>query len=352
MKTNVKLPGDTGLQAGDGDDQGRDYQADQAPAAEEIAERIVTFPVSEKVKAKAKAAKGASPFARAATRTPRLKIFLYGDTGTLKTRTALQFPAPAVLDLEGGTELYSDEFEFSVFPASTADEVMQAVDWLRANEHPWRTLVVDPITLYWDMLQRKWSDIYMLRRRGGKGHKHEFYDLQPSDWGTIKSEHKLLNRKLFELDMHLVLTAHQKVLYSDGGGGNFMEKTGLTFDGEKRLPYLFDIVVRCFRTENGEHMAEVIKDRTNKLPAKPFPLSYQTVFEAAFGKQELERPVTRPKLATPAQKKAITAQLVRLGISSEAAERGFERYDATSVEELSRDVAKEILETLKGKEPK
>ena len=45
-----------------------------------------------------------------------------------------------------------------------------------------------------------------------------------------------------------------------------MKKVGETFDGEKSLPYLFDIVVHTFRNEAGEFMGECLKDRSNKMP--------------------------------------------------------------------------------------
>jgi len=131
-----------------------------------------------------------SPFQKAKTLGKRLKLFLWGDSGTGKTTLALQFPRPAVIDLEGGADLYGDNFGFDVLRASTADEVMEAVQWLLTHAHPYRTLVIDPITIYWDSLQKKWSDIFLRRNKGTKGHKFEYYDLQPRDWMTVKAELK------------------------------------------------------------------------------------------------------------------------------------------------------------------
>ena len=123
-----------------------------------------------------------SPFQRAGSRNNRLKLFLWGDSGVGKTTLALQFCNPVVIDLEAGTELYGEAFTFDVLHATTADEVMEAVDWLLKNRHDYRTLVIDPITIYWDALQKKWSDIFLRRNKGSKGYRHEFYDLQPKDW--------------------------------------------------------------------------------------------------------------------------------------------------------------------------
>ena len=91
---------------------------------------------------------------------------------------------------------------------------MEAVQWLLTNAHSYRTLIIDPITIYWDALQKKWSDIFLKRNKGSKGYRFEFYDLQPRDWMTIKAEFKELIRKLIALDMNVIVTARQKVQYA------------------------------------------------------------------------------------------------------------------------------------------
>ncbi|MBI4377317.1 MAG: AAA family ATPase, partial [Elusimicrobia bacterium] len=181
-----------------------------------------------------KGAKEEAPFQKSKTVQKRLKLFLWGESGSGKTTISLQFPKVAAADLEGGCDLYGDAFDFHVLKATTADEVMAAVDWLHTHKHDFRTLVIDPITVYWDALQKKWSDIFLNRNKGSKGHKFEFYDLQPRDWMTLKAEFKEFIRKLIALDMNVICTARQKTQYADGG---FMKAAGETFDGEKSLPY-------------------------------------------------------------------------------------------------------------------
>lgn len=150
-----------------------------------------------------------APFRKAESLDKRLKLFLWGDSGVGKTTLALQFPEPAVIDLEGGADLYGASFDFDVLRATTADEAMAAVEWLLTHAHSYRTLVVDPITVYWDALQRKWSDIFLRRNKGTKGHRYEFYDLQPRDWMAVKAEFKDFVRKLIALDMNVIVTARQ-----------------------------------------------------------------------------------------------------------------------------------------------
>ena len=70
------------------------------------------------------------------------------------------------------------------------------------------------------------------RNKGSKGHRREFYDLQPRDWMTLKAEFKELVRKLIQLDMNVIVTARQTAQYADSG---FMRVIGETFDGDRDL---------------------------------------------------------------------------------------------------------------------
>ncbi len=281
---------------------------------------------------------GPSPFAKAATQDKRLKVFLWGDSGVGKTTLALQFPKPVVLDLEGGTDLYGDSFEFDVRHVTTADEVMRAVQWLLENDHPYRTLVIDPITVYWDALQAKWSDIFLRRNKGSKGYRFEFYDLQPRDWMTIKGEFKDFIRKLLAVDMNVIVTARQKVQYADGA---FMKAIGETFDGEKSLPYLFDVVLRLYRGDKGEFLAEALKDRTNRLPKSPFKLTY-ALFETTYH-DILTRPARSKQGATDEQKTAIREYVARFGLTPEQVTRTVADYGATGVDDLDEESARKII---------
>lgn len=284
-----------------------------------------------------------SPFQPAKTQDRRLKLFLWGDSGVGKTTLALQFPSPAVIDLEGGTELYGEAFSFEVLPASSADEVTAAVEWLLGHRHPYRTLIIDPITIYWDALQRKWSDIFLKRNKKSAGFKGEFYDLQPRDWMTIKAEFKEFVRKLIALDMNIIVTARAKTQYADSG---FMKAIGETFDGEKSLPYLFDTILRLYR-EEGKFMGECLKDRNHKLPTGEFEVSINT-FEKVFGKRTLNKKAKPTAKATTAQKKEIREFCRALGLTRAVVYKRLAAYGATSLDDLSRENAEIILGKLQA----
>ena len=286
-----------------------------------------------------KAKKEGSPFQKAKSLDKRLKLFLWGDSGAGKTTLALQFPKPVVIDLEGGTELYGEVFDFDVLRASTADEVMEAVQWLLTNPHSYRTLIIDPITIYWDALQKKWSDIFLRRNKGSKGFKFEFYDLQPRDWMTIKAEFKELIRKLIALDMNVIVTARQKVQYADGA---FMRAIGETFDGEKSLPYLFDTIVRLYRDDKNRFLGECLKDRSNKLPQGEFECGYAFI-EELFGKKSLARKAKPASFATDEQKKLIAEYIERFAMTPDQVKKRMAAYGAVGLDDLTEENARVII---------
>jgi len=319
MKTDVKLPGEP-----EGD---KDKPKGTKP---------VRLDFSKKPQA------GGSPFTKAKAVSKRIKMLIWGASGVGKTTLVLQFPKLVMCDTESGSDLYGDSFDFDVLKAASADQVMQAVDWLLTHKHEYRTLAIDPITVYWDSLQRKWSSIFLRRNKSSKGFKHEFYDLQPRDWLTVKSEFKELIRKLVSLDMSVVVTARQKVQYGDSG---FMKAVGETFDGEKSLPYLFDIIIRMYIDEKGRRMCVCMKDRTNKLPKEPFEADYKT-FENLLGKKNLTRKAKPIAFATSEQKARITAHIKALGYTQEQVDKSLAAYEAESLDELSADNAEIILKKL------
>jgi len=287
-------------------------------------------------------AKAASPFTKAKKLPKRLKLFLWGDSGVGKTTLALRFPKPVVIDMEGGTELYGDDFDFDVIRATDPDKVMEAVDWLATHEHGFKTLVMDPVTIYWDALQKKWSDIFLRRNKGSKGYKYEFYDLQPKDWLTVKAELKEFVRKLIALNMTVIVTAREKTKYKDG---SFMQAIGETFDGEKSLPYMFDTVLRLFTDDKGGHWAQMLKDRSNRLPKEPFEADFKVLVPLLTG-GEGETP--KPMPASGEQKETIRGLLKELKVSEEQTVKRLAAYGAKSLDELTAEKAEVIIGKLEA----
>jgi hypothetical protein len=183
----------------------------------------------------------------------------------------------------------------------------------------------------------------MERKRGTKGHKHEFYELQVPDWMTIKSELKELCRKMMALDMNVIVTARQKVQYADTG---FMRPVGETFDGEKTLPYLFDTIVRLWKTPDGNYRGQCLKDRTRHLPDAEFRAHY-SVFAETFG-DGLNREVKEVAYASPETIERIVSLAAELKLPAEKVRMRLEAYGAESFDELHVEDAATILTKLEA----
>ena len=86
----------------------------------------------------------------------RLKLFMYGEPGVGKTIAAVQFPHSYIIDGERGTDHYGSIIRASnsvVLQTTSHNEVIDQLRALLSEDHPYRTLVIDPIsTIYSDLL--------------------------------------------------------------------------------------------------------------------------------------------------------------------------------------------------------
>ena len=288
-----------------------------------------------------------NPFAKAAPTGRRLKLFVFGDTGTGKTTLALQFPAPAVIDLERGTEHYADSFAYHVTKATNWDDLVEKVRWLATQPHDYQTLVIDPFTLAYDALMEKWNAIFLNRNKSSKGFKFDYYDLQAKDYRPIKAELKTFVRLLLSLDMHVIVIARAKTQYAEG---EFMKAIGETFDAEKSMPYMFDTILHLNRDAAGLHLAHCVKDRTNSLNTTgAFEISYKVLSEC-FGAKLLTGPATR-KLASDEQLATLRELFPLFGLSDEAISARLTAYGAETLEDLTADNATIIINKLEAARP-
>tara|TARA_Y100000004_G_C8951534_1_gene428741 strand:+ start:1581 stop:2507 length:927 start_codon:yes stop_codon:yes gene_type:complete len=220
-----------------------------------------------------------SLFTKAEKVPKRLKMYIYGETGTGKTVTSLHFPNPAVIDTERGTEYYGEFFDFHKIETSDPDEANAAIDELLKKPSGFKTLVVDPFTALYDGILEQ--QLTKMKVKTGNPN----YTIQPLDYKHIKAAVKGFIQKLLALDMNIIVTARSKPLYSSE---EFMKLIGSTADGPKELPYMFDVVLELAKSpEDGTFWAKVQKDRTNKLPDS-FEFTYKS-FTDYLGVDGLER---------------------------------------------------------------
>lgn len=215
----------------------------------------------------------------------RLKMYVYGKTGTGKTITSLQFPNPAVIDAEKGTDHYVDKFDFFRLRTASPQKLHEAIDELLEDPGDFKTFVIDPMSVIYDNIIRTKEE--MMKEKTGNVH----YEIQPLDYKYIKTEVKILMNKLLSLDMNIIVTARSKPLYKQGG--KFMEQIGEQPEGHKDMPYMFDVVLELFKEEDGTRKARVEKDRTNTLPHE-FEFSYDS-FVKYIGLEALQRTADKQK---------------------------------------------------------
>jgi len=216
-----------------------------------------------------------NPFVPAKKHDKNIKLFLWGGPGTGKTTAALHFPSPVLLDMDGGADLYGNKFSFNVFKSAEIIDTKNAIAFLLNNNTNHETLIIDPITVYWESLQKFWNDIFCKRLKGYKANKFEFYELGPKEWSTIKADFRGLFNKLVSLDMNVIVTAREAVKYKAGG---FMQADGTRPDCAAVVPYYFDTVLKLYR-EGDKFFAHCEKDRTENLPLEPFEFNGSMLME-------------------------------------------------------------------------
>ena len=220
------------------------------------------------------------PFKKAAKTASRLKLYVYGESGTGKTVTALSFPSPAVIDTERGTNFYGNEFNFDVEQTTDPVKILKLIEELIGDPQGYKSLIIDPFTnVYEAILDRQ--IMYMRKKTGDKN-----YDLKPLDYKSVKTQVRAMVQMLLALDMNIIVTAQSKLLY-DSTDSNFMKVVGTQPDGPKNLPYMFDTVIELTIDEEGKRIAHVEKDRSNKLP-REFEFTYSKLVEY-WGVEGFER---------------------------------------------------------------
>lgn len=197
-----------------------------------------------------------------------VKVALWGDKKSGKTRFALSFPKPCVIDTERGTLMYADRYDFAVKDANRWAELLQALDALEKGDHDFQTLVIDSLTIFWQDLIDVQID-YVKNRRGNEV-------LSTGDWGTIKRRWKSFINRLVDLNMHVVLVMREKDEYTtetdQRTGEEKSKKTGEHLpDAEKSTGYVFDFILHLITREDkkaksSKHFVVVDGSRRDEIP--------------------------------------------------------------------------------------
>jgi len=265
--------------------------------------------------------------------TKRLKLFMFGDAGVGKTTSSCMLPSPYIIDGERGTDNYAElitKAGGAVLQTTDMDEVINEVRLLRTEKHPYKTLVIDPITpLYYDLVEK-------CELRVG------------SEWGRHYGEANKVMRRLvnllMDLDMNVVMTAHSKAVYGDE-----MKKAGITFDGWKRLDYIFDLVLELRKKTPTKRYASVVKTRINSFPdGDTFEWSYEAIADR-YDLKEIERKATVVEIASPEQVEKIISLAKGIKEGDELVAKWLKKGNVELITDLTKEQASKIITALKKK---
>ena len=199
-----------------------------------------------------------------------LKIMVWGESGSGKSRFSLSAPAPLVIDLEGSTRLYADEFDFwkaeidknNPKAVNSAALTKNLIIEILEGQYPDRkTLIVDPITDLLDCLE----DISAKKYEDMIGKKvDQLNQLQKTKWYAYRRESaRAMLNQLKDVPTNLILVARAKAVWDTKDGK--MQPVGITYDALDIVEYLMDIVIQLER-DGDETRAIVKKSRLGNLP--------------------------------------------------------------------------------------
>lgn len=262
--------------------------------------------------------------------TKRLKCLFYGEPGTGKTMAAIQFPSPYLIDTERGAENkeYVDKLNASggaYFFTADFDELLQELTSLMSEEHKYRTLVIDPLTVvYNDLLDKSAKALATKEDPGGMAFgRHKVA-------ADRKIKH-LLNL-LLRLDMNVIITSHAKIMWGEG-----MTKLGNTFDCYAKLDYLFDLVFEVQKRGKDNRVGMVKKTRVAEFPeGEVFPFSYAEIAKR-YGASILEAVAKPLNLATSGQIVKLNGLIKLLKLPEETTEKWLDKAGANSFAELTQE---------------
>jgi hypothetical protein len=263
----------------------------------------------------------------------RLKLLMYGAAGTGKTTASLSLPNPYLIDTERGAEhsQYKQLLEKqngAIFQTDDLQEVISEVRTLLTIDHNYKTLIIDTVTVLYN------NALDMAEKTVGSSFGRHF--------GLANKEFKKFISLLLKLDMNVILTAHTKDLYGDN-----LSILGQTYDGYKKLDYIFDLVLEIKKdTKSSDRLAKVKKTRiTTFKEEEEFVFNYKALVDR-YGKDIIEKKSTSIELITDDQRKTLELLLIDNCISEEKISAMLEIGNASKIEEMESSYAQKCINKL------
>lgn len=264
----------------------------------------------------------------------RLKALFYGAAGAGKTTAAINFPRPYLIDTEKGAtnDQYVKILQKSggaVFQTCDFDELVNEVKALITEKHEYKTLIIDPLTtLYNDLLDKAALTV------GTEFGKH---------YGVANKSMKHLLNLLLRADLNIIITCHSKNEY-----GQNMSVLGQTYDGYKKLDYLFDLVFEV-QKRGKERIGIMKKSRIETFPdGETFPFSYEEIAKR-YGKEILEKEAIPEQLATKEQVSELKRLIELLKITEDVVDKWLTKSNSETFDEMNTETIQKVIDHLKSK---
>jgi hypothetical protein len=273
----------------------------------------------------------------------RLKLLMYASSGVGKTTAAIQFPKAYIIDTEKGAQNYSDIIAKSgsvVFESCSYDDIMTEVRSLMTERHDFQTLILDSGTPLYAAVTEEAE-----RGRGESTFK---------SWADADKQMRRLFNAMVALDMNVIVTSHQKTKYIKSGAS--LVDAGQTFDGWKRLDYMFDLALRLERQDKGkERTALVEKTRIHTFPdMERFPWSYDIMvqrYEAFAGVGAVTGASNPVALCTEDQAAELLTLMGVVNMGEDWLGKVLARAGVDAVEEMQAAQVQKCIDMIRAKVP-
>jgi nucleoside-triphosphatase THEP1 len=196
-------------------------------------------------------------FKKATKKQSKLRLALYGASGSGKTYTALEIAAGlggkiAAIDSENGTiSKYADRFNFDVVELNNKKNIQEYTKYINeAEQAGYDVLIIDSLSHAW----------YALLEEVDKRKANTKFDFGVWAWATpIQRE---FIEAVLKSKLHIIATMRSKMDYiiENENGKSKPKRIGMAPVQGKDIEYEFDMLIEM----TNEHSAVVMKDRTGK----------------------------------------------------------------------------------------
>ena len=264
------------------------------------------------------------------------KILIFGKPGVGKTWASLDFPSVYYIDTEGGANLdhYTEKLKASggmylgqEDGALDFDVIIQQIQGLATEKHPFKTLVIDSISKVFN------ANISAEAER--LGDKNAFgADKRPA----IAAMRRMV-AWIMKMDMNVIFVSHEKPLWLNG------EQAGFTFDCWDKLEYELHL---CLHIEKfaKRRTATIKKSRLIQFEDREtFNWSYKD-FAAKYGEDVINAEGGRITLATPEQVAEVEKKTAMLKVESEQITKWFTKAGVQTFAEMDTDTINKVIKFL------